>query len=451
MLFARAVNRREFLRTGAAATALLLTTPSWQARAAERRPADEEVLAQAKERIEKHRKVDGQILVRNRKGKPVRGVRVTIDQVRQDFLFGCNLFQFGRCRDQDQEDLYRQRFAQVFNYCTLGFYWAAYEPQRGRPAYAYTDQVLEWTRAHDIRCKGHPLVWDHPAGSPRWLPDNPAEIAQLSNARVREIVTRYKDAIGIWDVVNEATHLPQEVNHTAMARWGKSLGPATYVAEPLKIARAANPSALLLVNDYRTDPPYRTLLEEVRMKGNALFDVVGIQSHMHDGMWPLAKVWEVCETYRHLSLPLHFTETTLLSGSRKGPGENWGQSTAEMEAKQADQTAAFYTTLFSHPAVQAITWWDFSDYHAWQRAPAGWLREDMSPKPVYQRLRDMIRSEWWTKAQGVTNRDGLLNVRAFSGSHNVTVDVRPSKAVNLALAQTVHWQAGQPNQVEFRI
>ena len=46
----------------------------------------------------------------------------------------------------------------------------------------------------------------------------------------------------------------------------------------------------------------------------------------------------------------------------------------------------FYTALFAHPAVQAITWWDFSDLGAWLGAPAGWLRRDMSPKPVYDRL-----------------------------------------------------------------
>jgi GH35 family endo-1,4-beta-xylanase len=104
---------------------------------------------------------------------------------------------------------------------------------------------------------------------------------------------------------------------------------------------------------------------------------------MHDHTWPLRRVWDHCETYAKLGAPLHFTETTVVSGPRRGPGESWGPTTSELEAKQADYVAKLYTTLFAHPAVQGLTWWDFSDKGAWQGAAAGFLREDMSPKPVY--------------------------------------------------------------------
>ena len=70
---------------------------------------------------------------------------------------------------------------------------------------------------------------------------------------------------------------------------------------------------------------------------------------MHDGGWPLRRVWEVCDTYGKLGRPIHFTETTIVSGPRKGPGENWGPTTPELEAKQADYVPKFYTTLFAHP------------------------------------------------------------------------------------------------------
>src|SRR5207245_10505307 len=180
-----------------------------------------------------------------------------------------------------------------------------------------------------------------------------------------------------------------------------SYDPVQYVAQHLKAARTTNPKATLLVNDYRTDPAYYRILQslqamETSLPSRTLFDTVGIQSHMHGGVWPLSKVWNVCETYRDIGLPIHFTETTIVSGLRNGTGENWGQSSAEGEATQAEQAARFYTTLFSHPAVSAITWWDFSDLGAWQRAPAGWLRKDMSPKPVYERLLSLIKGAWWT-------------------------------------------------------
>jgi len=67
-------------------------------------------------------------------------------------------------------------------------------------------------------------------------------------------------------------------------------------------------------------------------------------------------------------------------------------------------------------AIAAITGWDLSDAHAWMRAPAGWLRADMSPKPVYQRLLARIRGTWWTaRAEGVTDADGRVQLRGYCG------------------------------------
>lgn len=375
------------------------------------------------------------------------GAQVSIDQVRHDFLFGCNLFAFNHCPTPALEQAYRQRFAAIFNYATLGFYWASYEEVRGHPQYDYTDAVVAWAREHGIACKGHPLAWDHPASSPAWLPDDPKEIERLSTGRVRDIVSRFRGRIDRWDVVNEPTHLMQKVNKSKMADWAASLGQVPYVTEHLKVARAANPSATLLVNDYRLEPRYYEILDQLRQDGKLLFDAVGIQSHQHDGPWPLHKVWEICDTYAKLGLPIHFTETTLVSGPRKGPGENWGATTPEGEARQAEQTARFYTTLFAHPAVQAITWWDFTDLNAWQGAAAGWVRADMSPKPVYERLLSLVKGDWQTKASGQTDAEGEFKTRAFFGDVRVTV-----KAPNGAtMTKDCTWRRDDPNRFELRL
>jgi endo-1,4-beta-xylanase len=441
------VNRRTFLKTSAGTTALLLSHPAWCAPKENPNPSDGEILAQSGDRIEQHRKGDGTITVRDARGKPVRGAKVTVEQLRHDFLFGCNFFMFARCGRPELEEQYRQRFASLLNYCTLGFYWASYEHARGKPAYAYTDEVVAWTREHGITPKGHPLVWDHRAGSPNWLPNDPKEIERLSTARVREITSRYKGRIDIWDVVNESTHLADKRFKTKMADWGASLGAVPFVAQHLKIARAANPQATLLVNDYRTDPAYYKILDNLRDNGKFLFDAVGIQSHMHDGVWPFHQVWDTCDTFSKLGLPLHFTESTIVSGPRKGPGENWGETTAEGEARQAFLTTKFYTVLFAHPTVQAITWWDFSDLGAWQGAAAGWLRRDMSPKPVYDQMMSLIKGDWWTKAQATTDRQGKAKVRAFYGTHRITAQ----SAAGQAATREVHWERGKTNRFELTV
>jgi GH35 family endo-1,4-beta-xylanase len=369
-------------------------------------------------------------------------------QTRHEFLFGCNIFRWGRIPDPKREELYRERFASIFNYATLPFYWAGYEWERGKPSYDYTDRVVAWCQEHSIVCKGHPLVWDHPASSPEWLPDDFDEIERLSKQRVRDIVQRFAGRIDIWDVVNEPTHLePSSPNKTKMAAWGTHIGAVAYTALHLKVAREANPKATLLVNDYRTDDAYLRILQQLKdEQGRWLFDVVGIQSHMHGGVWSPQRTWQVCERFAQLGLPLHFTETTIVSGPRIDR-ERWGETTLEGEERQAEATARFYTLLFSHPAVQAITWWDFSDDGAWMGAPAGWLRRDMSPKPVYERMLGLIKGEWWTKVSGKTDRKGTWRIRACYGDYELTIrtpDGRVSK-------QKLSVRRGADNSFKIRL
>ena len=440
------MNRRAFLKTTAAATTAALTSShGWGVEQPKEVLSDDEVLAQAKERITRHRQGEGVVIVRGADGRPIPGATVKVEQRRHDFLFGCNFFMFARFKEARHEEEYRRRFAALLNYATLGFYWGAYEPERGKPHYDYTDKVADWCRAHGITCKGHPLAWDHPASSPNWLPDDPAEIERLSTARVREIITRFKGRIDIWDVVNEPTDLKRFKN--AMNVWAQKLGAVPFVRLHLKVARQANPQATLLVNDYRVDPPFYEILDALRADGKLLFDTVGIQSHMHGGGWPLRKVWEVCDRYARLGVPVHFTETTIVSGPRLGAGENWGASTPELETKQADYVARFYTTLFAHPAAQALTWWDFADAGAWQGAAAGFLRKDMSAKPVYDRLHTLVKGDWWTKTEGRTNGNGEFTTRAFFGTHRLSAELPNGRTIT----KEIQWERSGANRFELAV
>src|SRR5262249_27423540 len=145
------------------------------------------------------------------------------------------------------------------------------------------------------------------------------------------------------------------------AMWHET-GRAEFVRECFRHAREANPKATLLINDYKTDAAYTDLLRGLSEgKGGRPFDVIGIQSHMHGGIWDNARTWDVCERFARFGVPLHFTETTILSGESGGErarGRPW-PSTADGERRQAEEVERFYTMLFSHPAVAAITWWDF--------------------------------------------------------------------------------------------
>jgi endo-1,4-beta-xylanase len=337
-------------------------------------PTAEEILAGASERIEKHRKSGGSVRVVDAEEKPIAGARVEVEQRRHAFLFGCNIFQWGKLPDEKLEAAYREHFAELLNYATLPFYWPSYERRKGEPMHAETERVARWCQEHGIVTKGHPLAWN--MGDPPWLPDDPDEIYRLQLDRVGDCIKRFAGLIDRWDVVNEVTHFdrPDFVNRRApkhSAMW-KKIGRIEFTRACFERARQAGPTATLLINDYRTDPEFERVIEQlVDGQGKRLYDVIGIQSHMHDGPWPTERVWEVCERFARFGVPLHFTETTLLSGER-----------------------------------------------GWER-PQPW--PSTTPKPMFQALRDLIKGRWWTRTTLETDGNGEVKFRGFLGDYRVTV------------------------------
>ncbi len=418
---------------------------------APRAPADE-LLQGAPQRIETHRKADVTIVVLDAAGQPLRDVRVSVEQTRHRFLFGCNFFQFGRFRDPQDEEAYRSQFARLFNYATLAFYWPSYEPQRGQPQHEYTAGAASWCRDHGITTKGHPLAWNY--FEPHWLPDDLQEVRRLQMERIADCVARMRGLIDIWDTVNEATHYEREelaARAPKLTRLWTDLGRVPFVNECFRHARGANDQATLLINDYRVDPPYAQLITDMTQQaGERPYDAIGIQSHMHADVWNNEKIWEVCERFRPFGVPLHFTELTVLSGAagweRAQQGQPW-VSTPEGEKQQAQDVVRIYTLLFSHPDVAAITWWDFADRNAWQNAPAGLLGKDLQPKPAYTALQDLIRNQWWTRAALTTDAAGRAAFRGFLGDYAVTL--RLPAGTELASVRTL--QPGPSNVWEIKL
>jgi endo-1,4-beta-xylanase len=375
-------------------------------------------------RIEKYRKGTLTVRVVNREGQPVKDVTVKITQTRHAFLFGCNVFGYDPNDMSAAQKAYRDEFAALFNYATVPFYWGAFEETQGKPDYARLQTMADWCLAHGITPKGHPLVW-HEVW-PGWAPNDPDAAIPLLRARVAAIVPHYAKTIHYWDVLNEANGAASFQPPNGESRWIERDGPAPVVETALGWARAAGQGLpeTFLYNDYDTGDNNLALLTRLQADGK-LPDAIGLQSHMHDGVWPPAKIWAVCENFSRFGKPIHFTETTVLSGPRRtvdfnGPYPTDWNTTPDGEAAQADYVTQFYTILFSHPALRAITWWDFSDKNAWLNAPAGLVRRDMTPKPAYTRLLNLIHKTWWTDTLARTNQRGAVTARVFYGAYALT-------------------------------
>jgi GH35 family endo-1,4-beta-xylanase len=409
--------------TLALAAALLLATAAAARAAEDPDPLSPEAIDA---RIQKHRTAQVTLTVLGPDGRPAAERKVTVAMERHAFLFGCNIFALRPKDASEKQKAYQERFAALLNYATLGFYWGAFEREEGKPNIDGVRAMAAWCREKNIATKGHPLAWHTVV--PKWLEGRPAEdVERLQLGRITRDVAAMKDLVARWDVVNEAVVMPGYKPANAISELGKSLGPVEFIRRMFAAARAADPRATLLLNDYDTSPRYERLIDDC-LKAGVPIDVVGIQSHMHTGYWGAAKAWDVCERFARFGKPLHFTELTIQSGT--APKRiNWNErhpdwvGTPEGEALQERQVTEFYRILFSHPAVHAITWWDFSDAGAWMAAPAGLVRADMSPKPAYESLMKLVKGAWWTvPASIVTDEAGRATFRGFLGAYSVHAD-----------------------------
>lgn len=375
-------------------------------------------------------------------GAPLAGREVVLAQRSHAFGFGCTGFEFlppagGSSSEVDER--VAQLWLDLFNVATLPFYWHGFEPERGRPETDRLRAAARWLVERGCTVKGHPLAW-HTETAPWLLELSNAEIARAQADRIRREVSGFAGLIDVWDVINEVVIMPIFDRYdNGLTRICRQLGRIPLVRMVFDAAREANPGATLLLNDFDMSAAYECLIEGV-LEAGIRIDALGLQSHMHQGYWGEEKTADVLERFSRYGLPIHLTETTILSGDLMPAGivdlndyqvASW-PTTPEGEARQADEVVRHYRTLLSHPSVRAITYWGMTD-GGWLGAPGGLVRADGTPKPSYQALHSLIKGAWWlAPTRLVTDPQGRVRFRGFLGEYEVAVAVAgPARAFRL--------------------
>ena len=425
-----------------------------------------EIMEAASRNIEKYRKADAALRFITDSGQPVKDATVTIEQTNHDFLFGNIIFPvvgvLGKFEDIQvyRPELFKQRFADVFNMAIFPFYWSSYEPIPGREDWDKIVPILDWCRLNGITPKGHPLAWVERGGTPRWLYDLPADLTvELLKARITRIVKGFDGQIDIWDVVNEPTHTitwsavmkkPYGERYTAIPI--KDI--ADWVEKCYRWAHEANPAAQLIVNDYEqivthfipdTRQRFYDLVAELKKRNTPLHGI-GLQAHAIEYWYSPQEFWETLNYYAKLGLPIHITEFIPQSSGNDIRGD-WkeGKWTKEAQAEFAEQT---YRLSFGHRSVASINWWGLSDRYIWAERPGGGLiDENYRPKPAYTKIRQLIKDEWMTKTSARTAEDGSIDFRGFYGDYKITLKTSQEGVHTF----NIHLDAKEANRWEFQL
>jgi GH35 family endo-1,4-beta-xylanase len=386
----------------------------------------------------KHRKAAIELKLLLEDGSPAANQDVKISQKSHQFLFGCGGFEAvelaggqpdGSPTPEARAAHLQEKLGKLFgvnNYATLPFYIGRYEPEEGKPDEKRVKAGTRWFLERGIKTKGHPLCW-HTVCAPWLMNYSNAEILKKVIERIERDVSAFAGIIDTWDVINEVVIMPVfDKYDNAVTRICKEYGQLPLVKEVFQAAKRANPNSILLLNDFDISKDYEILIDKCLQAGIPI-DVIGIQSHQHQGYWGAEKVRDVLARFSRFGLPLHFTENTLISGDLMPPHivdlndwqvEEW-PTTPQGEERQAAEITEMYEILFSHPQVEAITTWSGGD-NAWLHAPAGFLRTDNSEKPAYKALRTKIENEWRTQVTEHSNAAGLVKLEGFKGKYEIS-------------------------------
>ncbi|MFX0098719.1 MAG: endo-1,4-beta-xylanase [Candidatus Hodarchaeota archaeon] len=359
---------------------------------------------------------------------------VQIIQDTHAFKFGANSIFYNRIYNDDWtyndtlNQKYAEYFSRMFNYATLPFYMKTYN--EFNPILASWQQTLhnitDWVKSFNATPKGHPIIWQKPGQIPDQIEfnTNASYREEWTLQHIENLLNNHTD-IEIWDLVNEMTHIQNILlGDTAVETWEKALARA----------RSVRPNATFIVNEFDTIQPgdasstsndagrFYDFVEEIIEDGYAP-DVLGFQGHEWITGWlPLQDIIDTFDSFGEFKIPCHVTEFDTASKGYYSMDRTTRRGLATDET-QAECAATVYTMLFSHPAIEAITWWSFYWDQAWQPERGLYMMDkDGRILPIYDTLFDLIHVQWNSSTTITLDDQGKCGFTGFYGNYTAKIE-----------------------------
>ncbi len=389
--------------------------------------------SEADARIDFYRKANLNVTVLDESGDPVTNAEVTVEMQMHAFPFGTAVN--ADVLNGTNSATYRAKILENFNAATLenAHKWSNWESDP-EPA----DLATQWCLDNGLEVRGHSCMWQVDGRVPTDVaaakdraqaaidgggsadPDDVALIRSRTIGHIQEICEAYQGEISDWDVINEnhAYH-----DYTAVVNPDSYYTQAPLLIDWLNAADEALPGGDLFVNDFdilETNTAWQVYsylqLIDYLQSSSAPLDGIGFQAHYRkpDSILTADALWDRLETFAGRGLKLRVTEFDMSMASE------W------TDAQEVEWLSTFYKTCFSHPDMQGITMWGFTDRYHWEdHAPL--YDSDWNLKPSGQAYRHLIFEEWWTDnsagppASRSTDADGNFSLSAFKGDYKITV------------------------------
>ena len=280
------------------------------------------------------------------------------------------------------------------------------EPQEGQFNWENADRIANFARQNGIKLRGHTLMWHSQIG--RWMTAEGTTkeqfYARMKN-HIQAIVSRYKDVVYCWDVVNEA--ISDDANATDPYRQSAMyrLCGDEFIEKAFQYAHEADPKALLFYNDYSTVDPHKrdriyNMVKKMKEKGIPI-DGIGMQAHYNIYYPSEARLDSAITLFKTIVKHIHITEFDIRVNEEMGGGLQFSREGANVtdSVKQhlADQYARCFRVFRKHKdVIDCVTFWNLGDRDSWLGArnyPLPW-DENYQPKLAYTYIKDMKAPAW---------------------------------------------------------
>ena len=280
------------------------------------------------------------------------------------------------------------------------------EPREGQFNWQNADRIANFCRANGIKLRGHCLMWHAQIG--RWmLDDNPTKevfYARMKN-HIQQIVTRYKDVVYCWDVVNEAiSDDPNAKDPYRQSAMYKLCGDE-FIAKAFEYAREADPNALLFYNDYSCVDAHKreriyNMVKKMKAAGVPI-DGIGMQGHYNIYFPTEQQLDSAITRFEEIVDHIHITELDIRTNEEFGGGLRFSSEgvtvTDSVKQHLADQYARVFRVFRNHKdVIDCVTFWNLSDRDSWLGAANYPLPFDTEYKPklAYEYIAGMKAPAW---------------------------------------------------------
>jgi endo-1,4-beta-xylanase len=363
---------------------------------------DDEWKGAAEYRIDTLRKSDMVIRVFDNNGNPIPNAKVDVTMTRHEFGFGALIGQNRWNNRPNAADA--QRSLKLIDDYFNKIVTIVEKNQTG-------DLMLNWLKERDVKVRGHYLMWariqpGERSGQPTVMPEDPEVLREMAFQYIEEMVTWAGDRITEWDAIN---HIVTDISgHLGF----NHLFGEDFFANVIKHARQFAPPGVemwvneggILPGDGSRQDKYLDAIQKLIQYGGAP-DGVGFMSHFkrESDLVSMEEIYRRLDRFAQLIPNLQLTEFDI---------------DVESPQLQADYLRDIMTLTFSHPAVTSVVMWQ-----VWGGSPNNttlW-NPDWSIKPAGEAWIDLVHNHWWTDQTGVTNNDGIFEVRGFLGDYILTI------------------------------